>query len=468
MAVDIKQLIKAPKANVFRRAYIKRRVLGTGLFESGWTDVSRDVKSYGKIVNQIDSARRNKFTFGTAKLVMENEEGRYNPADTPSSLWYGYLNQQRTLVKIEAGFIKAVQNSDGVWIRNEYPSAALFDEAVWDADAAIWDASTPSTVFTGILSGDIPLSDKNEVTLNLKPLNSVFQDYPARNLTGWTSTGLTASQFVTMVRDQTDGSANYIFRPFFGDTTSNWEISTTSTVFSNLNTATAEDVVDKNVWEVIEKLAEAENYVPYVSRNGVFKFISRTAVDTVTAFEFHGAGSFDSEYGQTIKSVNSYGFKLSKYYSRVEIKWQNTSTTLPVVVEATLTVAPGNNSWIFGMRTLKIENYYIPTSTVAATLAQTIYNDVSANKKEISFTTTFIPHLDLFDRFSMHYDPAEVLQTNLWDQNDWAADLTSTATDLVFDNSDGDAIILQGEEFKFLSFEVDLDNFQNTFIAREV
>jgi len=469
VTVTIKSLIKAPIAQVFRHAYIKRRNLGTGAFEESWLEISGDVKSYGKIVNQVDSARRNKFKFGNAKLVMDNKDGEYNPHDSPSSLWYGYLNQQRTLVKIEAGFMYPTKNEYGVWNRNEIPSESLWDSAVWDEDASSWDAETPSTVFVGILSGDLPLSDKNEVTLNIRPLVSVFQDFPARNLTGWTSTGMTASQFITMLRDQTDGSGSFVFRPFFGDTTSNWEVSTTSNVFSNLNTSTAQDVIDKTSWEIIEKLAEAENFVPYITRNGVFKFISRSSVDTTTSFEFHGAGSFNSEYGQTIKAVNSYGFKVSNYYSRVQIKWSPADTSTSYVVqESTLTVSASNNPWVLGVRTLSIENLYIPTSTVAESLALSIFNDVSALKKEIEFTTSFVPHLDLFERFSVHYDPAQFQRANLWDQNNWAADNTSTSTDLVFDASKGDALFLEGEEFKFLSFEIDLDNFQNKFIARGV
>ena len=469
MTTTIKTLIKSPVASVFRRAKIKRRLITTGAFEDEWFDISEDVKSYGKVTNQVDSARRYKFTFGTAKLVMQNDSGKYNPHDNSSSYWYGYLNQQRTLVRLEVGYRTTQQNDNGIWSIGEYPSRAEWDTTVWDLDTSLWDGETSSIVFTGVVAGDLPLSDKNDVVLNVRPLSSLFQEFPAKNLTGWTSTGLTASQFATMLRDQTDGSSNYIFRPFFGNTTSMWDISTTSTVFSNLNTSTAVDVIDKTAWEVLEKLAEAENFVPYISREGVFKFISRSSIDTVSAFAFHGVGSPNNEYGHTIKRVGNYGFKVSKYYSRVQIKWraENTATSYEIV-EATMTVSGTNNPWILGAKTLAIENLYIPTSTVANTLAQTIYNDVSALKKEIEFETSLVPHLDLFDRFSVTYDPSGFLQSNLWDQNDWASDSTSTATDLIWDAATGDAIILSGEEFKFLTFEIDLDNLSNKFIAREV
>lgn len=469
MTVDINTLIKAPSSQVFRRAYIKRREASTGAFESGWTQISSDVKSYGKITNNVDSARRYKFTFGNAKLVMENSSGRYNPHDDLGSLWSGYLNQQRTLVKIEAGYQYYQKNTNGIWAVSEFPVESLWDDALWDAPDAIWDASQSSTVFTGIISGDITFADSNEVVFNLKPLNSVFQEFPARNLTGWTTTGVTASRFVELVRDQTDGSGNFIFKPFFGNTNSNFDISTTSNTFSNLNTSTAQDVVDKNVWEIIEKLAEAENYIPFVTRTGVFKFVSRDSGLTATVYEFHGAGSFNTTYGHTIKKVNSFGFKASKYYSRVQVKYNSLDTsTSYVVVESTLTVSANNNPWVLGAKTLAIENLYIPNTATANTLATTIFNDVSALKNEVQFETTFIPQLDILDRFSINYDPNEFTNSNLWDQKNWAADDTSTSDDLIFDKSNFDSLVLDGQEFKFLSFEIDLDNFSNKFTAREV
>jgi hypothetical protein len=466
---EINNFIKKNNATLFRRASIKRRNLSTGLFESTWHDITKDVKSWGKISNQIDSARRYKFTFGTAKLVMQNDSGRYNPHDNSSSLWYGYLNQQRTLVKIEIGFLDVTKSITGQKSVMTIPIAAMWDSAMWDSEYYKFDQDEDATVFIGVISGDLPLSDKNEVVFNIKPLSSVLQEYPARNLTGFTSTGVTASQFVTSIRDHQDASGSYVFRPFFGDTTTYWDISTTSNVFSNLNTSTAKDIIDKTVWDVVEKLSEAENFVPYITKNGYFKFISRDAVTTTVSFEFHGAGSFSSTYGHTIKKVNSYGFRVSKFYSRVQVKFNEADTSSSYqVVETTLTVSSVNNPWILGNKTLSIDNYYIPNQTVANTLAQTIFNEVSALKREIDFETSLVPHLDIFDRFSIHYDPSVFFANNLWDQNDWASDSTSTSEDLIFDASLGDGLSLDGQEFKFLTFEIDLDNLSNKFIAREV
>lgn len=464
----INKLIKSPVAQVYRKAYIKRRSASTGLFEDEWLDISDDVKQWGKVTTQIDAARLSKLTFGNLKLVMLNDSGRYNPHDSESSLWYGYLNQQRTLVKIEAGYIDRTREN-GIWQNVVAPGESFWDVDEWDEENALWDNQFSRTCFIGVISGDIGLSDKNEIAFNVKPLNSVFQDFPANNLTGWTSTGLTASQFMTMVRDQTDGSGSFIFRPFFNNTTGNFDISTTSNVYTNLNTSGAQDIISSNVWQVMEKLSEAENFVSFVTRDGKFKFISRDVNTSTVAFEFHGSGSFSGEYGHTIKSVNSYGRKVSKYYSRVQVKFRDDETTTSYgLVEADFAVSPNSDPWVLGHKSFQIENMYIPTLTVAETIAQNIFDEYSSLKNEIEFVTTMVPHLEIFDRISITYDPSEITNNSLWDQFNIAADATNSISDLIFDSSRGDAIKLYALEFKFLSCELDLDNFQNKFIAREV
>lgn len=459
--------IKKGHSKVFRRCYIKRRLASTGLFESNWVEITDDVKKWGSYRISVDSIHANKFTFANASLVMANDQGKYNPSDDETSLWYNYLDQQRTLVRIEAGFVSE-EKTNGVWERLTYPDNTDWDDgSEWDQENAAYD--TDSAMFTGIISGDITLSNKNEVTFTIKPLTSVFIDYAAKNLTGWTSTGMTASQFMTMLRDQTDGSGNYVFRPFFGDTTSYWDISTTSNVFSALNTATSAEVIDKNCWQVIEKLAEAENFLPFVTRNGTFKFVSRDANTSTVAFEFHGSGSYSGEYGHTIKSIERFGRKITKYYSRVSVKFRDEDTSSAYSIrQAELQVSPINNPWNLGQKTLNVENFLLQTSTVADVIAQELFDEYSAVKNEIAFTTSFIPNLEISDRISISYDSVPTTQNSLWDLNNWADDATSTASDLTFEVATGDAIRLLDDEFKFLSIDVNLDKFETKFEAREI
>lgn len=455
--------IKKSNSIVFRRAWIKRRDQFAGTFESDWTEITNDVKKWGSVKKQIDSTRFSKFTFGNLNLVMANDEGKYNPETDEASLWYGYTTQQRTLVKIEAGFLDqqpfflegnptSIPLNFAAWTTTEYP-----------------DASEGGVgCLIGLVSGDISISDSNEVSLPIKPLSQVFRDYAARNLTGFDSS-MTASKFVTLLRDQTDGSGNFVFRPFFGDTTTYWDIQATTNIYSNLNTGTASMIRDMNVWDVIEKLSEAENYHPYITRDGVFKFVPRTYGTATTAFIFCGVNTFNRTYGHTIKKISHYGPKISKFYSRVALKWKEESTETSYEIRQTAMQVDGTNiAWSYGQRTLDVENTWIPTLTTAVTIADNIFSEVSSLKNEIVFTTSFIPHLELLDKVQIYYDTSNNYDTaHLWDYGYWADTSTDTSTDLIWDSQSGDAIRINGTTFKFQSIEINLDTFECKFEARE-
>ena len=463
---EISSQIRLGQSRIFRRLLIKRREQGTGLFEDEWFDVSEDVKKWGKIRATIDAIRLNKFNFSPLVITLDNSSGRYNPEDNEASYWYGYLHQPRTLVKVETGFVHQTLGADGIWVNSYYGENAIFDESEFDTGAE-WDGEL--SAFYGVISGDISLSDKDEVTLNIAPVTQIFREYPASNLRGLDNS-ITASRFMTLLRDQTDGAGSFVFRPFFDDTTSNWDISTTTVTYSNLNTNTAKDIRNMTVWDAIERLAEAENHVAYVSNTGVFKFKPRDANTSTAAFTFYGGSGLNNiPQPITIKSIQSYARKMSKFYSRVRVKHTDLDTTTSFEIqEATLTVASSSISWNLGQKTLDVENFWIPTSTVAQTIALSLFNDYSAVKDEIEFTTTFVPHLDILDRIAITYDNSPVASENLWDVNDWTADGTSTANDLIWSPDVGNAINLSNDEFKFQSMEIDLDKFECKFSAREI
>lgn len=440
--------IKSPWSQVFRRAYVKRRLETTGLFETSWQEITSDVKKWGSVKAAVDAQKINRFTFSNLSIQVANNSGRYNPEDVENSLWYGYASRQRSLVKIEAGFLHATQSAAGIWTRTEFP--------------------TSSTLFTGVISGDMFASEDNSIDLNIKPLVKIFEDFPAKNLTGFTSTGITASQFVAMLRDQTDGSSNYVFRPFFGDTTTYWQIASTTQVYGDLNTSTADEVLDKNCWQILQILSESENKIPYVKRDGTFVFGDRTATATAD-FQFYGAGSFNTEYGHTIKKISKYGKKISDYYSRVQVRWHKDDThTSFSIVEATLSVSGTNDPWNTGHRTFELENFYIATSTVALTIAQQIYDNFSSVKNHIEFTTTFVPHLELLSRIEVTFDTADRNPQSLWDYAYWDTSPSANIPSLYWDDSGGDSINLNASPFMALSVEVDLDKLECRFTGRQV
>jgi hypothetical protein len=468
--LKLNNLIKRHKSRVFRVLELKRRNESDGLYESSWQDLSDDVKKWGSITSELDVTRLARLKFGNMKVTFANNAGKYNPEDDPASFWSGYLPQQRSLVRVKAGFYNDTLSADGIWSTQYFPAK---DEPKWDnnnnwdAVDSIWDNQT--VAFTGIVSGDIFTNDKNEVTFSIAPITQVFRDYAARNITpDYTTTGITAQTFVEAVRDHQDINGNYVFRPFFGDTSSNWLIGTTTSIYPNLNTTTAEDLLDANVWDVMQKLAEAESFVCYTNKSGRFVFKDKNDI-TTTSYEFHGLNSDNTEYGHTIKNIKRYGKKVSKLYTRVSIQHNSDSTqTSYEIKEATLTVSPQSSAWLYGQRSLNISNNFID-ATVAESIATAIFNEVSALKYEIEFSTSFIAHLDVLDQVKLTYISGEFQYGSLWDINNWCGSTIAAGNlDLFWSDVDGDAVDLQGAEFKLLSYNINLDTLETTFVAREV
>src|SRR6266540_451504 len=395
--------IKNPRSKIFRRVFIKRRELGTGLYEDDWQEISEDVIKWGTIRKEIDQTRVNQFKFSNVTLVMNNDTGRYNPSSDENSMWFNYGDQQRTLVRIVAGFLYE-EKEDGIWNQAHIPSSAIWDEAYWDAAS---DYDEEDILYSGYISGDINLSGKNEINIPIVPLTECFRQFAASRLTGYNAS-LTASDFMELLRDQVDTNGAYIFRPFFGDTTSNWEMTTTTVEYTNLNTTTATDLANATVWDIVTKLAEAENFIPLVTNDGKFKFFDRS-VNTTPVYEFFGPGGFSSEYGRTVKKINFYGKRFTKYYSRVNVKFREDDTsTSYAVADSQYRISGDSGPWTLGERTLEVNNTWIATSTIAETIADSLFEEYSAIKFEIDFSTSFVPHLDIFDRFLITYDQSPI------------------------------------------------------------
>src|SRR3990167_722353 len=435
-------LIKSPNARAFRRLYMRRRLASTGLYETSWQELTKYVQKWGKIKRAVDFVRQSKFTFNEVLLQMTNDRGYFIPEDNDASFWNGYANQQRTLVRIDTGLTHQTQSSAGVWTNTDYP--------------------TSSTHYIGVLQGDVLVSDSNVVTLPIKPLNQVFRDFPCRNITGWTTTGMTATQFFTMIWNQTDGAGVAIFRPFFQDTLTYWQVTTTTQNYTQLNTFGADNVHDKSVWDVMERLAEAEDFILTIKQDGSLLFKNRDPNTTASQFNFFGRQFFDYTYGHTIKKINSYGKRWSNFYSRVEVKWfDSASITSNRVTQTSLLINGTNTAWNLGTRTYKTENFWITTSTVADTIANNIYQNVNSMKDEIEFTTSHVPGMELLDRVAISYDSGPEAVQSRWDTSDWA-DNTNT-TDLIWDPSASDAIYMDAKNFKLLQIEIDLDKLECKF-----
>lgn len=436
---------------------------GTGIYETDWQDISSYVVKWGSIKKQADSTRVNQFKFATTNITVDNSLGKFSSSDDENSMWYGYGDQQRTLVKIIVGFLYQNKTDGGIWENIAINESGVWDESLWDV-ASYFD--NEGTLFSGYISGDLNVID-NTVNIPVVPLSEAFRQFSASRLNFY-NTSLTASDFMTGLRDFQDSFGQYVFRPFFGDTTSNWEIATTTYEYTNLNTSTAADLTNKTVWDVVQTLAESENFVPMITSDGKFKFFDRS-VSTTTVFDFYGGQTFDSEYGNNIKKISYYGNRFSKYYSRVVVKYRDADTSTSYeIVDSQYRVSADSGPWTLGERTLQVQNTWIPTSTVAAIMANNLFDEYSALRKEVEFSTSFVPHLEIFDSVNITYDQAPVMGNSLWDVYNWG-DTTSLADpqDLIWDESPADSIKLLNEEFKLIAIDVNLDTCETKFTGRK-
>lgn len=436
---------------VFRRAYVKRKSATTGLYETSWQEITGDVKKWGSININTDVDRIGRVSFSGTNLVMQNMEGRYNPSANTHSLWYGYADMQRSLIKIEAGFYDQFQISG-------QPNHIVTEVIPSDP-----------TIFVGIISGSIRVSDDNEVTLPVKPLNQIFRDYRAADLTGYTAAGPgfagLSENFLDMIWNQTDGSSNFVFRPFFNSTLSYWKVSIPSGSYPAypMLTGSVSKIGDITVWEVLEKMAEAENFIPYIDRTGRFRWRPKEA-DSICSYKFYGLGQFHAynKFGHTIKKIDSYGEKISDYYNRVTVSYLSSGVSSYAATETALAITGSNDVWNLGRRTFNIDNDYIGSSVNAANIAGTVFTELSARKSEINFSTSFIPHIDLLNRVNVSYDASTISVVNsIWDTADWDTFFT-------WDSGRGDAINLTEEPFKIISININLDNLETRFVGKQI
>jgi hypothetical protein len=201
-------------------------------------------------------------------------------------------------------------------------------------------------------------------------------------------------------------------------------------------------------------------------KNGTFRFADRTRTTSTAAFEFYGKGFFNTEYGHTIKKINSYQRKVSDYYSRVEVKWLSIATTTAVAsTQTAMSVSGTNNAWLYGHRTFSVENLWIATDTSAQTLVNTLFAQVSTIPFELDFSTSFVPQLDVLDLVNVSYDSSDAQLQSRWDLADWAEDATESSSDLIWAYPEGDAISFNSKEFKLNSIEVNLDKLECRFVG---
>ena len=422
MPSSLSTLITQPTARVFRRLYMKRRILSTGLFEPAWQEMTGFVKRWGTTESTIDDVNLNRFTQSGIVLVMRNDTGAFNPESNTQSFWYGYLTRYRTLVKIEAGY---------------------FDEA---------DSELPADPTQGIflLDGEIEIgSSNNEAVLNCRALSSVFSEVRAVDVAGLGIT-LTSTQILQRIRDHTDGASASVFGQFIPAV--DWTIPSLTTAYLLNSTGS---LASMSCWDLITKLAESETRIPTITRTGGLEFRGRS--EERGSFVLYGQG-FPR---QNVIRLDNYKEALDKYYTFFRFKFRPEDTSTSFVTAGTqTTVTPGNLSWKYGARVYEFEHDFFQTATAAQAVVDGMLAEFSTLKAELRVVAKFIPDIDIGDRVDLYYRSYDLAGATIWDGFAWdAAD---------WDGDKGENFDWFGVQFLVLSRQTNLGDFTTTLQLRSV
>lgn len=424
-------LIAEHRHQVFRRLYVKRRQ-GTGEYESDWQEIpSRYIKSWGTIRNATDNVVVGTYQQSGMRLTLRNDDGFFNDETDRDSFWYSYYSRYRTLVRVQAGYYDTSLN--------EYP--------------------TDPTLFIGIVNSDFSKSSKNEISLDVDSLDSVFKEVPAASIVAgrdYTGTTYRADQILDHIKNYTDGSSNLVFQKFIA--AADWTITTGTITYPGLNTSTAWQ--NENAWTMITKLAQAENKIAYISPTGKFTFASRPDSTGSLAFELKGLGSPHSAYGHNVISIDDYTEAVSKVYNRVNVKFADAdAATSYYVREQTWSWGDGSSSDKYGVRTYSLDNSWIGTTAQATSIADGIFNQFSVLRDEIKVTAKFLPQIFLGNVSLVTFQDQAHSDTTLWGfflwgHADWRQDVSRGG------------VVIDDERFHILSVEHDLNNFKSTLHIR--
>lgn len=426
---SLPKLIRQPVCHVFRRAYIKRRSATTGKYESTWFEITEFVKNWGQAQTQTDGIRVNQFLQNGVTLRVRNDTGAFNQETDLTSLWSGYLNRYRTLIKIEAGYL----DSSG----NELPTDASLGIFIMDNELILQ-------------------TETNDVDLQCKAITSPMEEFRADEIVGITT--LTASQIVEKIRDSTDGSGNFLFREFI--TSTNWYIQSTTNIYTNVQS----QLPNLSVWELMVKLAEAETFVISPTRTGGIDFRDRNPRTATSQFSLYGH-HFDRP---NVISVNTTKEALNKLYTNVRLKYLEADTTTSFISDGDPTLIDNSStSWLYGRRNYEFENLFFNTAT-AQTVVTGLLAEFSVLKMEAEITTKFIPNIEVLDRIDVSYSTFEIPLNDLWDRENWASTAAVLPDDGLTWNNTGESINWKNKEFKVLSKAHDLDRFTTKLLVREV
>src|SRR3990167_9832887 len=419
----IQSCIKRSDPKVFRRVYMKRRQSG-GEYETDWQQIpDHRIMGFGSVSRGIDDIKVNWYSYSGLSLKFQNNDGYFSDETDDKSFFYGYMTRYRTLVKIEAGYVDA----DGT---TELPTTAA--------------------QYIGLIDEDMKYQQDNIISFKTNHISTIFQEFPADRITGLGATQ-TASDIITKIRDYQDAGATKYFQKYIS--LGAWSIAATT---QNYNMGTTTTLQGMSCWEFMKKLAEAENKLMYVSRDGNFNFVAKTAV-SATVYHFSGVGDDDKTYGRNILKQISVDENIRQVYNRVEITYDTNSSLY--VRNETWQWGDSSSSFYFGVRKYQYENAFMG-STVATSIADTIYNEFKWPKQLVRLETKFVPHLELRDEVTLTYKTTVYSGEALWDHATYGISLWGERS--------GKNINIDNVEYKIEKISHDFDHFKSNLELKEI
>ena len=426
---SIVSLIAESRHSVFRRLHIKRRMTG-GEYESSWQAVpAQYIKSWGRVKNATDNLIVGEYQQSGVQLRFRNDDAYFNDENDLDSNWYGYYTRYRTLVRVQAGYYDISLN--------EYPS--------------------DTTIFIGIINTDFDKTSQNEITIQVDSLDSIFKEIPASSIVfpGITTTAQRADQLIDAIKNFTDGSNNLVFQKFIAS--ADWTITTGTVTYPGLNTTTV--FKSETAWSVIQKLAQAENKVAYISPTGKFNFVDRPTTTASLSYELKGLGAGHTAYGHNIISVDSLTEAVSKVYNRVRVKYAEADTETSYYTKSqSWSWGDGSTSDKYGVRTYNLDNQWLGNGTQAQAVGDAIFNAFSVLRDESHVSCKFLPHIFLGNVSLVTFQDTLQGDNVLWGQFLWGYADWSVNTET--------GGIRINERFQILGVEHDLDNFKTIFHLR--
>ncbi|MEE9609971.1 MAG: hypothetical protein V3W19_01910 [Desulfatiglandales bacterium] len=422
---------------------MKRR-LTNGDYETNWQTIGEQyIKKFGTIKWDLDNIVAGQYKQSGINLTLRNDDAFWNDQKDIYSFWGGadastgtnYLSRYRTLVRIQAGYL------DSITSETELP--------------------TDPTVFLGIINSDFDTSDKNEIKLPVDTLDQVFKEVPGDQLQGSLNGGTIASDYISRIRDWTDGptttTGTAVFQKYIA--AADWSIPASTIAYPNLNTTTV--LGNGSMWTTIQKLAQAENRVAYVTPQGKFLFVSRDAPTTTAVYRFVGIGGSDTLYGHNIKSLDSYRERISRLINRVRVKFDTEETSTSYYTrQENWTWGDGSVSDTFGVHPYKLDNDWIANTTNAVTLGDAIFDEYSEVKYELDLTTKFTPQVFLSDIVEVTYRSPQPRVEPLWGEVLWGQSLWARQAGRGFN-------VFKEKRFQVIGLSHDVDRFTSKWKLRE-